>query len=47
MSMEFERKRIEYLNNWPNVEPFEIEKQYYSLVDKMKLENRTILYLFH
>lgn len=46
MSMEFERKRIEYLNNWPNVEPFEIEKQYYSLVDKMKLENRTIFIPF-
>lgn len=27
MSTEFEEKRIDYLNNWPNVEPFNIEKK--------------------
>lgn len=26
MSIDFKTKRIEYLNNWPYVEPFEIEK---------------------
>lgn len=27
MSVDFKKKRIVYLNNWPNVEPFEIEKK--------------------
>ena len=36
MSIDFKTKRIEYLNNWPNVEPFEIEQKYYDLVEKKK-----------
>ena len=42
MSVDFKKKRIVYLNNWPNVEPFEIEKKYYSLVEKIKNEHETI-----
>ena len=42
MSVDFKKKRIVYLNNWPNVEPFEIEKKYYSLVEKIKNEHGTI-----
>ena len=37
MSIDFKTKRIEYLNNWPNVEPFEIEQKYYDLVGKKKV----------
>ena len=43
MSIDFKEKRINYLNNWPNVEPFDIEKAYYILVDKVKKENGTVL----
>ena len=25
-TVDFKEKRIEYINNWPNSEPFEIEK---------------------
>jgi hypothetical protein len=46
MSTDFKKKRIEYLNNWPNVEPFEIEKKYYALVEKTKKENGTIFFPF-
>ena len=46
MSTDFKEKRIEYLNNWPNVEPFDIEKQYYSLVDRIKKESGTIFVPF-
>ena len=42
MSIDFKDKRIEYLNNWPNVEPFEIEQKYYDLVEKKKKESGTI-----
>lgn len=42
MPADFKKKRIEYLNNWPNVEPFEIERQYYETVDKVKNDNGTI-----
>lgn len=42
----FKRKRIEYLNNWPNVEPFEIEKQYYDNVKTLKLLKNTIFIPF-
>lgn len=46
MSTEFEEKRIDYLNNWPNVEPFNIEKKYYSLVKMLKEEKKTIFVPF-
>ena len=46
MSMEFKKKRIEYLNKWPDVEPFEIEKKYYALVEKNKSSSRTIFVPF-
>ena len=46
MSIDFKTKRIEYLNNWPNVEPFEIEKKYYDLVEKKKKERGTIFVPF-
>ena len=42
MPVDFKTKRIEYLNNWPNVEPFEIERRYYELVDKVKMDNGTV-----
>lgn len=42
MSIDFKEKRIEYLNNWPNVEPFEIEKKYYTLVKEKKKDSGTI-----
>lgn len=36
----FKQKRIDYLNNWPNVVPFEIEEQYCKKVEEIKeLEN--------
>ncbi len=38
----FKNKRIEYLNNWPNSEAFEIEKKYCSFVSNTKLESGTI-----
>ncbi|WP_438511557.1 hypothetical protein [Clostridium chrysemydis] len=38
----FKIKRIEYLNNWPNIEPFEIEKQYCENVKKLKSSTNTI-----
>lgn len=41
-STDFKKKRIEYMNNWPNSEPFEIEKKYYALVDKVKRTKGTI-----
>ena len=34
-SEDFKAKRINYLNNWPNVEPFEIEKKYYFLIKNL------------
>ncbi|MBU3090012.1 hypothetical protein KPL42_16140 [Clostridium gasigenes] len=43
---DFKRKRIEYLNNWPNVEPFEIEKKYYENVKTVKLLRKTIFIPF-
>lgn len=46
MSTDFKERRIDYLNNWPNVEPFDIEKKYYSLVKKIKKENGTIFVPF-
>ncbi len=46
MSTDFKAKRIDYLNNWPNVEPFDIEKKYYALVMKIKKENGTIFVPF-
>lgn len=42
MEVDFKKKRIEYLNNWPNVQPFEIERKYYSLVEDVKKLNGTI-----
>ena len=33
---DFKAKRIDYINMWPNTEPFDIEKKYYSLVEKLK-----------
>lgn len=42
MSIDFKEKRIEYLNNWPNVEPFEIEKKYYTLVKEKKKDSGTM-----
>lgn len=46
MSIDFKEKRIDYLNNWPNVEPFDIEKRYYGLVNKIKKEGGTIFVPF-
>lgn len=46
MSTDFKEKRIDYLNNWPNVEPFDIEKEYYGLVKKIKKESGTIFIPF-
>lgn len=46
MSTDFKEKRIDYLNNWPNVEPFDIEKEYYDLVKKLKEEKDTIFVPF-
>jgi len=43
---DFKIKRIEYLNNWPNVEPFEIEKQYYENVKNLKSLRNTIFIPF-
>ena len=45
-SIDFKQKRINYLNNWPNVEPFEIEKQYDAMVKEVKKENNTIFIPF-
>lgn len=42
----FKIKRMEYLNNWPNVEPFEIEKQYYENVKTLKSSRKTIFIPF-
>ena len=41
MYTDFKEKRINYLNNWPSAEPFDIEKQYYEIVKKSKEENGT------
>jgi|GEM_PF-1571157 hypothetical protein len=46
MCTDFKEKRIEYLNNWPNVEPFEIEKKYYALVEEKKRGGGTIFLPF-
>lgn len=46
MSEDFKEKRIEYLNNWPNVEPFEIEKEYYRLIDNCLSVNPSVFYPF-
>ena len=46
MYIDFKEKRIEYLNNWPNVEPFEIEKKYYALVEEKKKGSGTIFLPF-
>jgi hypothetical protein len=46
MSTDFKEKRIDYINNWPNVEPFDIEKEYYVLVKKIKNESGTIFVPF-
>lgn len=46
MCTDFKEKRIEYLNNWPNVEPFEIEKKYYALVEEKKKGSGTIFVPF-
>ena len=42
MAADFKKKRIEYLNNWPNIQPFEIERKYYGLVKDIKKLNGTI-----
>ena len=34
MTIDFKEERINYLNNWLDVEPFDIEKKYYDLVKK-------------
>ena len=39
---DFKKKRIEYLNNWPNSEAFDIEKKYWDRVSDIKQENKTI-----
>lgn len=41
-TVDFKEKRIEYINNWPNSEPFEIEKKYYAIVNKVKQKRGTI-----
>lgn len=46
MSTDFKEKRINYLNNWPNVEPFDIEKRYYGLVNEIKKKRGTIFVPF-
>ena len=47
MPDDFKEKRINYLNNWPNVEPFDMEKEYYEIVEKIKSEKGTIFVPFH
>lgn len=46
MSVDFKEKRIEYLNSWPKVDPFEIEKKYYDRVNNIKFECGTIFVPF-
>lgn len=46
MSTDFKERRINYLNNWPNVEPFDIEKTYYEIVKNIKDERGTIFIPF-
>lgn len=46
MPIDFKEKRIEYLNNWPNSEPFDIEKKYYDLVKNTKGSCGTIFIPF-
>lgn len=46
MSVDFKEKRIEYLNSWPKVDPFEIEKKYYDRVNTIKFECGTIFVPF-
>lgn len=46
MSTDFKEKRVNYLNSWPNVEPFDIEKKYYGLVNKIKRQHGTIFVPF-
>lgn len=46
MATDFKKRRIDYLNNWPNVEPFEIEKVYCDLVKKIKTEEGTVFVPF-
>ena len=45
-TVDFKEKRIDYINNWPNSEPFEIEKKYYAIVDKVKQKRGTIFQPF-
>lgn len=52
MCADFREKRINYLNNWPQVEPFDIERRYYEIVKKVKDEkeyrcviNKTISFM--
>lgn len=33
-TVDFKEKRIDYINNWPNSEPFEIEKNIMLLLIK-------------
>ncbi len=42
MHTDFKKKRIDYLNSWPNVEPFEIEKRYYERVRSVKSSFGTV-----
>lgn len=42
MIVDYKEKRMEYMNNWPNSEPFEVEKKYYSVVKKIKEEKGTV-----
>lgn len=44
--MDYKEKRMEYMNNWPNSEPFEVEKKYYSVVKKIREEKGTIFFPF-
>lgn len=45
-NIDFKQKRIDYLNNWPNIEPFEIEKLYYEKVEQLKILKKTIFFPF-
>ncbi len=46
MTEDFKLKRINYMNKWPNVELFDIEKEYCFKVNKIKKDKGTIFIPF-
>ena len=41
---DFKKKRIDFLNNWPNSDKFEIEKEYSRIVEQVKGEHGPIFH---